>query len=239
VVNIVPNATALNCFYLHCHFRSVHCAESCATFPLKHSLRLKGPPSWLNAASHPYNRTKTRWVSPDRATEHPTRLASLVTCICPQGQRALQFLYCHFHILPSGVYAEHCPRTCFCQIGREDFDALRPIVTPFLGPADRDISQMTERRATSKHSGILPTALRLSPGSTIVTGLGQRLDQSTEMPAIGTFPGPWQRKHLGMVCLCHPLQCRIGSTTRIGNHDHLANSGRGKKCCSICQNRLF
>ena len=48
-------------------------------------------------------------------------------------QPALEFLYGDFHTPPPRVDAENGPGARLSQIGHEDFDALRPIVTPFLG----------------------------------------------------------------------------------------------------------
>src|SRR5207237_547437 len=68
----------------------------------------------------------------------------------PQMETALQLLYRQLHPPTPGVHAENRPRARLGEIGHENFDALRPIVTPFLGQDNRDIAQIMERRAPEK-----------------------------------------------------------------------------------------
>jgi hypothetical protein len=58
-----------------------------------------------------------------------------------------------------------------------------------------------ERRATSKHPGILPAAIRFIAGSTIVTGLGQMVDQITEISPFAVEKVPMLNLH---EVLCGP-----------------------------------
>src|SRR5437773_2193837 len=51
------------------------------------------------------------------------------------------------------LHTAYRPRARLGEIGHDAFDALRPIVTPFLGQDDRDIAQSRERGAAGKDPG--------------------------------------------------------------------------------------
>ena len=112
-------------------------------------------------------------------------------------------------------------------MGHEDCDALRPLVTPFFGQDDRDLTQLVERGAARTDPVILPTAIGFVAGPTGVTGLGHMLNQSAQMFAMRALPCPWHRKHIGIVFLRHQPQRLVGDLARIGHDDHLADPGWG------------
>ena len=87
-------------------------------------------------------------------------------------QPTFKFFNCDFDTPTSRIYAEDRPRARLGEIGHDDFDALRPIVTPFLGQDDRDIAQIMERGAVGKDPvGAAVLVIRFMAGAAIVTAL--------------------------------------------------------------------
>ena len=109
-------------------------------------------------------------------------------------QPALQCLARQLHIPPSGIYTEHRPRAHCDQIGHNALHTLRPVVTPFLGQHERDITQLVGRGATCTDPIILPAAIGCVAGPAGVTGLWSMWDQSAQRFAIRALPRPRQRK---------------------------------------------
>src|SRR5712691_6382422 len=102
-------------------------------------------------------------------------------------QSALEFLYGDFHTPPPRVDTEHGSGTRLGQIGHEDLDALRPIVTPFFGQYNRDIPQIMERSTAEKDPVVAAAPVRFVTGAAGITALREVLDQVTEMFAMRKF----------------------------------------------------
>jgi hypothetical protein len=77
-----------------------------------------------------------------------------------------------FHAPPHGIVAENRARTAIQEIGHDDLDALRPIVSPFFREHDRDITELMQRGVTPKDPIILPFAIRLVGGATTLERCG-------------------------------------------------------------------
>ena len=135
---------------------------------------------------------------------------------------ALEFFYGQFHTPTPRVHTENHPRARLGAIGHDDFDALRPIVTPFLGQDDRDIAQIMERGAAEKDPIVAAAPVRFVTGSASVTALREVVHEVTEMFAVGKFACPWHGKDIRIVSLGNQAQGRVGSKPGIGDDDNVA-----------------
>ena len=159
-----------------------------------------------------------------RASHARARLGHLPL---PQGQPALQCFSRHLNAPPPRVDTAHGPGARRGAIGHEDFDALRPLVTPFFGPYDRDIAQMMQRGATGKDPGILPAPIRCVAGPAGGTALREVVHEVAARCALRTFPGAWHRTDLRRVFCRHQAQGRVRRPARLGDHHDLAHPGWG------------
>jgi hypothetical protein len=156
----------------------------------------------------------------------------------PKGQPALEFFYSDFDTPTPCVPAENRPRDRLGEIGYENVDTLWPIVTPFLGQANRDITRIVPRGAAEQGPGVATTPVRFMTGAAIITPLGSLLPKVTPIFAIRKFPGAWHGKTIRRVFFGDPTQRGSGGEACIGDHDNLPPLRWGTKACNICRNRM-
>ena len=87
-------------------------------------------------------------------------------------ETALEFFDLQFDPPATGVMTENGPRTGRRQIGHNDFDFVRPIVSPLFGQHHRGISQMMERDRATVDPVIFSQSVRFKTGDAMTMAFG-------------------------------------------------------------------
>jgi hypothetical protein len=112
-------------------------------------------------------------------------------------------------------------------MGHANVYMFRPSVAPFFGAHDRDLAQSMPRGVAYKNPVILPAAVGCGRGTAIIPTRGRVLHQNTPMFTVRQLPRPRPGKPRGLLVLVDQTPCRVGSTTRLSDHDDLAHPGWG------------
>jgi hypothetical protein len=126
-----------------------------------------------------------------------------------QGQPTFECFNCDLNTPMPLVHTENCFCARLGAIGHDDFNVLRPIVTPFLGQDDRDITQIME-------CGAAP--VRFMAGAALGTALRQRLHEVMGMFAVRKLPGAWHGKDIRPVCVGAQAPGGLGGNAGIRTH---------------------
>jgi site-specific DNA recombinase len=135
----------------------------------------------------------------------------------------------HLHAPPDGILAQDRAGTRILEIGHDNLDSFRPIVSPFFGEYDRDFAQLIQLGLAHKDPVMLSAAVGFIGGATAIERFREVLDQITHILAVSEFARARHGKDVSPSQLLNKFEGQVGGITGIGHHDDFTHPCRGLK----------